>query len=64
MVVSYADLYRILRQPASEHYDGAYRRLRWKCGCTASGFSHGELVVRRCLRHHHRTFESRLTRLR
>jgi hypothetical protein len=57
-------LYRVLRQPASEHYDGAYRRLRWKCGCTASGLSAREMLVKLCLHHHRSSFESRLGRQR
>jgi hypothetical protein len=52
MEASYATLSRALGKPASELFDVAYRRVRWACGCTASGLSSQKMLVKRCLRHH------------
>ncbi|HEY5348343.1 MAG TPA: hypothetical protein VIJ64_01385 [Candidatus Lustribacter sp.] len=53
MEASYAALYRALGAPATEQYDMAYRRLRWACGCVATGITSQKMLVKRCLRHHH-----------
>jgi hypothetical protein len=52
MEASYAALYRALGAPATEQYDMAYRRVRWECGCVATGLTSRKMLVKRCLRHH------------
>jgi hypothetical protein len=51
MESSYAALYRALGKPLVEHYDMCYRRIRWTCGCTATGLSAQKMTVKTCIRH-------------
>jgi hypothetical protein len=51
MEATYAALCRMLGNPARELQDVAYRRLRWRCGCTAVGRSSQKMLVTLCLRH-------------
>jgi hypothetical protein len=51
MEATYAELHGRLGKTASEYYSPTYRRLRWKCGCTAAGLTSLNLVWQPCLRH-------------
>jgi hypothetical protein len=51
MESTYGALYRALGKPVIEHHDMCYRRIRWECGCTASGLSPQKLNLKTCVRH-------------
>jgi hypothetical protein len=53
MEASQTTLYRALGRPLSEQYDIGYRRIKWPCGCTAAGRTSENMLVKRCLLHHH-----------
>lgn len=57
-------LYRVLGKPASEIHDGAYKRLRWTCGCVARGFTGPEMHLTKCLLHRSPVIAERLARAR
>lgn len=51
MEASYASLYHALGKPVSDHSDIAYRRIRWQCGCVATGRNSEKMFLKTCLRH-------------
>jgi hypothetical protein len=60
MEASQTTLYRALGRPLSEQYDIGYRRIKWPCGCAASGRTSEKLFVKRCLLHHHISLEQNI----
>jgi hypothetical protein len=51
METSYAELYVTLGRTASEYYSPTYRRLRWKCGCIATGLTPQKMRWQPCIHH-------------
>jgi hypothetical protein len=51
METSYARLYVTLGPAAREYYSPTYRRLRWQCGCIASGLTPQRMRWQPCIHH-------------